>query len=126
MAEVERLHPNIRAVQRMLGGLHMLERDPKLKLTKPQAKSVLAVLNAWRAKPVMTNAQAGAVNKQLTASLTQAQRPGSPAGRRGQAAPAGWRGERPRRHGPTRRGEARRPRRSRAPGVIPTPREYNP
>ncbi|MEO7714704.1 MAG: hypothetical protein ABIY70_00760 [Capsulimonas sp.] len=63
-------HKNIGAVGRSVRAISELEQDPRTKLTKPQAKTVLTVLKSWRAKPVMTDAQARKVNQQLTATLS--------------------------------------------------------
>ena len=61
-------HKNITALQQTLGGFQLMEQDPRTQLNKAQAHTVLAVLGKWRAKPVMTDAQARQVNQQITAS----------------------------------------------------------
>lgn len=66
-------HKNVVSLQRTLGAMADMEQDPQTKLTKPQAKTVLAVINKWQAKPALTDAQALQVNKQLTAPLTLVQ-----------------------------------------------------
>ena len=46
-----------------------LNKDPKTALTKDQAKKVLAVIDAWKKKPDMTEDQAKQVSKDLTKPL---------------------------------------------------------
>ena len=67
-------HQNVVSLQRTLGGLTRLEDTPATKLTKPQAKAMLAVLKKWQAKPSITDAQAKQINTQLTGLLSTAQR----------------------------------------------------
>ncbi|MDQ2800273.1 MAG: hypothetical protein M3Y13_11610, partial [Armatimonadota bacterium] len=62
-------HKNVTSLQRTLGALTDMEQDPKTKLTKPQAKAILAVIKKWQAKPALNDAQALQVNKQLTMPL---------------------------------------------------------
>jgi hypothetical protein len=66
-------HKNYRAIQQSLYGIAECEKSPTTKLTKAQAQHVLAVMKKWESKPSLTNEQAGAVNKELTAGLTTAQ-----------------------------------------------------
>lgn len=66
-------HKNYRTLQQTVYGLAELDKDPKTRLTKVQAKKILAVLTPWRAKPTMTDAQALKLSKDLTAPLTLAQ-----------------------------------------------------
>jgi hypothetical protein len=66
-------HKNYRAIQQSLYGIAECEKSPTTKLTKAQAKHVLSVLKKWESKPTLTNEQAGAVNKELTAGLTTPQ-----------------------------------------------------
>ncbi len=63
-------HKNVVSVQQTVGAIQRMEQDPKTRLNKTQAHTVLAVLGKWRSKPVMTDTQARQVNQQLTASLT--------------------------------------------------------
>lgn len=63
-------HPHVQSLQQTFRGLSEIERDPRTKLNGAQAKTVLAVLNKWKAKPTLTDAQALTVTKQLTAPLT--------------------------------------------------------
>ncbi len=68
-------HPNVSSVQRTVRGIEMLEKDPNpaLHLNKAQGAKVLAVLTAWRNKPVMTDDQARHVAMQLTSPLNTQQ-----------------------------------------------------
>jgi hypothetical protein len=66
-------HKNFSSIQQTIAGIGECEKDPKTALTKPQAKKVLAVLNKWGSKPTMTNEEAAAANKELTAGMTIAQ-----------------------------------------------------
>jgi hypothetical protein len=66
-------HKNFEGLQRTMYAIGEMDKDPKTQLTKPQAKSMLAVLRTWRNKPVMSNDQALQVNKQLTAGMSVAQ-----------------------------------------------------
>jgi uncharacterized protein YeaC (DUF1315 family) len=66
-------HKNVIQVQQTMGTLVEIDKDPKTKLTKDQAKKILAVVNTWKAKPVMTDDQAKGVNKQLTGVLNLTQ-----------------------------------------------------
>lgn len=50
-----------------------LDKDPKTKLTKPQATKILGALNPWKAKTTMTQDQAAALNKQITGTFSLAQ-----------------------------------------------------
>lgn len=63
-------HKSVAAITHTIRGLGECEKDPKTALNKDQAKKVLAVLKAWRTKPVMSNDQAGGVNKALNAPLS--------------------------------------------------------
>ncbi len=63
-------HKHVQTLQQTLGGLTAIEQDPKTQMTKPQARAALAVLHAWAGKPSITDAQALAINKKLTDSLT--------------------------------------------------------
>lgn len=56
-------------VGQMVRALADLNKDPKTALTKDQAKTVLGVINSWKSKPDMSEDQAKAVSKQLTAPL---------------------------------------------------------
>jgi hypothetical protein len=66
-------HKNVQSLQRTLRGLQDLENDPSTKLNKSQSAKVLAVINKWKGKPTVTDAQAHTINAQLTASLSTAQ-----------------------------------------------------
>src|SRR5438094_2631663 len=49
---------NVRQVQRTLFRVARLEEDPKNALNKDQARKILAVIKAWRHKPVMKDEEA--------------------------------------------------------------------
>lgn len=66
-------HKNIGAVQQTVGAMVEMQKNPKTKFTKAQAKTVLGVLKTWRNKPVMSDAQAQKVNKQLAGTFTMPQ-----------------------------------------------------
>lgn len=121
-------HKNISALQQTLGGLAAMEQDPRTRLTKPQAKKVVGILKAWRNKPVMTDAQALQVNKQLTASLSIAQlkkiataRAGGRGGQR-RGGPGGGGGGQARAGG----GQGRQGGGRMDANRFPAPRDYNP
>ena len=63
-------HPNITSLGQTIRALGQIEQNPATKLNKAQAKVILAVINKWRNKPVMSDAQARAVNSQITGQLT--------------------------------------------------------
>ena len=64
---------NVYQVQSNFRKLRGLEENPKTKLTKDQAKKILAVVKTWRRKPVMSNDQAKTVLNQLTGPLNVSQ-----------------------------------------------------
>ena len=66
-------HPHIQSLQQTMIGFREMEKDPKTKLTRDQARKILPVVKAWRNKPTMSDDQALQVTKQLTASLNTAQ-----------------------------------------------------
>ncbi|HEY3414888.1 MAG TPA: hypothetical protein VGM51_17790 [Armatimonadota bacterium] len=66
-------HKNIRAVSQTVGAIVEMQKDPKTAFRKAQAKTVLGILKTWRNKPVMSDAQAQKVNKQLAGTFTMAQ-----------------------------------------------------
>lgn len=66
-------HKNVNSLQQTMMGFQVLEKDPKTALTPAQAKVVVPILKAWRKKPVITDDQARAVNKQLGGVLTDKQ-----------------------------------------------------
>ena len=116
-------HKNITALQQTLGGFQLMEQDPRTKLNKSQAHTVLAVLNKWRSKPVMSDAQARQVDQQITAPLNIAQikkivtaSAGRPGGRGGGGFGGG--GGRPGGGGPRPGGAD--------PSAFPDPKDYNP
>ena len=82
---------NVATTRQILNGMGDMMENPATRITKKQAGGILAVLSAWKSKTVMTDAQAKAVNAQLTKGLTPAQmkvisaarRPGQQGGGRG-------------------------------------------
>lgn len=66
-------HPNVREIETTIRSISYLEETPGAKLVKPQAKAVLAILNAWSKKPVMSDADAKRVNADLLALLSKSQ-----------------------------------------------------
>ena len=66
-------HPNYRALSRTIGALDRMEQDPKTRLNKAQAHAVLAVINRWKGKPALSDAQARQVDTQLTSLLSPPQ-----------------------------------------------------
>ncbi len=80
-------HSHVEEVSRTLRGVEDLELghpnrggavgaspNASTQLSAPQARKMLAVLQPWRAKPVMTDAQAATVGKQLLSLLDPAQK----------------------------------------------------
>ncbi len=63
-------HKNVTSLQRSLGAITDMAQDPQTKLTKPQARTILAVIKKWQGKPALTDAQARVVNTQITSPLT--------------------------------------------------------
>lgn len=116
-------HKNISALQQTLGGIQAMEQDPRTKLNKTQARTVLAILSKWHTKPVMSDAQARAVNQQITTplNLTQIKMIVTASQRRrgfggGQGRPGGGQG---------RPGGGGRPG-GFNPASMPNPKDYNP
>lgn len=64
---------NLSSVNRTLGAVAEFEKDPKTALTKDQAKKILAVVNPWKTKPIMTDANAKDMLKKVGATFTPAQ-----------------------------------------------------
>jgi polyhydroxyalkanoate synthesis regulator phasin len=56
-------------VGQTIRALAEINKDPKTALTKDQAKKILAVIDAWKKKPDMTEDQAKQVSKDLTKPL---------------------------------------------------------
>ena len=84
-------NPNVATTRQILNGMGDMMENPATRITKQQAGGILTILSAWKSKPVMKDAQAKAVNAQLTKGLTPAQlkviasarRPGQQGGGRG-------------------------------------------
>ncbi|HEY3414394.1 MAG TPA: hypothetical protein VGM51_15255 [Armatimonadota bacterium] len=149
-ASWRKTHKNFTALEQTIRGLEMIQEDRSTRLSKPQAKTVAGVLKAWRHKKVMTNTQAGKVNKQIIATLNVPQlkkiaagaRPngggpggpggpppggfgGPPPGAFGGPPPGGPGGPLPRgMGGPPPGGPGGPP--PGGPGAFPGPKEYNP
>ncbi len=66
-------HKNVSALQQTLGGLNAIAKDSKSKFTAAQAKTISAVLNKWKAKKSITDAEARTINTAITKPLTTAQ-----------------------------------------------------
>ena len=66
-------HKNVRQVSTTFGAFAELDKEPATKVSKDQAKKVLAIVNAWQSKPVMSNDQAGTVSKELAGTMTMTQ-----------------------------------------------------
>jgi hypothetical protein len=64
---------NLSSVNRTIGAIAEFEKDKTTALTKDQAKKILAVLGPWKSKPVMTDANAKDMLKQVGATFTPAQ-----------------------------------------------------
>jgi hypothetical protein len=133
-------HKNYGALSQTLRAMSEMDKTPTTKITGAQAKKILPILKAWRAKPVMTDAQALSVNKQITTVLTIPQikkvattsmRGGGGGGRRGGGGAGGGGGQRPGGGGGGFGGGG-----GRGPGggggagggrmAMPAPKEYNP
>jgi hypothetical protein len=63
-------HKNVLALEQTLNGLMEMPRRPQTQFRRDQARAFLAVLRAWRNKPVMTDREALRVSRQLTEPLT--------------------------------------------------------
>ncbi|MBB6048868.1 hypothetical protein [Armatimonas rosea] len=64
---------NLASVNRTIGAIAEFEKDKTTALTKDQAKKILAVLGPWKSKPIMTDANAKDMLKQVGATFTPAQ-----------------------------------------------------
>ena len=122
-------HKNVTSLQRSLNAITDMAQDPQTKLTKPQARAILAVIKKWQGKPALTDAQARVVNTQITTPLTliqikqiaaaATQRRGGFGG--GGSGGGGFGGGRP---GGAPGGAGGRP--GFDPASLPAPRDYNP
>ena len=63
-------HKNYSALQQTLTAMGEMDKTPTTKITGAEAKKILPILKSWRSKPVMTDAQALSVNKQITGAMT--------------------------------------------------------
>lgn len=66
-------HRNYREIGFTLRALPDFDKDPKTKISKAQAKQILAVINKWSPKKALTDDQARQANKELTGTFTIAQ-----------------------------------------------------
>lgn len=73
MGEWREKNKNLFNVGRTMGALAEFEKDKTTALTKDQAKKILAVVGPWKSKPVMTDANAKDLLKQVGATFTPAQ-----------------------------------------------------
>ena len=63
-------HKNLGLLTRTVRGVEEVDKDPATKITKDEAKKMLAVIKPWMSKPVMKDADALTVNTQLNKILT--------------------------------------------------------
>ena len=56
-----------------LRGMETINKDPETQLNKQQSAKMLAIVNTWKSKPVMTDDQAKDVQKQVTGMLNDKQ-----------------------------------------------------
>lgn len=73
MGEWRDKNKNLFSVGRTMGALAEFEKDKTTALTKDQAKKIMAVVGPWKSKPVMTDANAKDLLKQVGATFTPAQ-----------------------------------------------------
>lgn len=66
-------HKNYRQLGQTMRAIGEMDKDPKTKVTKDQAKKIMAAVQPWSSKPTMTDDQALAVNKKITAALNLTQ-----------------------------------------------------
>jgi len=66
-------HKNYDALQQTLMGFREIENDPRIQLSKDQAREILKVIKAWQGKPRLTDDQARQVNVALTKGLNDQQ-----------------------------------------------------
>ena len=64
---------NLAGMGNYIGMLAEFDKDTKTALTKDQAKKIAAAVNPWKAKPIMTDAQAKELQKTIGATFTLAQ-----------------------------------------------------
>ena len=74
MAAWNKKNPNFMLLSRTLRGLGGLDRDPATALTQAQARAILPVIMKWQSEPVLTDAQAKAIDMKLTSTLSAAQK----------------------------------------------------
>jgi hypothetical protein len=55
LQQFQQNHKNYRSIQQSLMGIAECQKSPATKLTKDQAKKILAVIKQWELKPSLTN-----------------------------------------------------------------------
>jgi hypothetical protein len=66
-------HKNIGQLNQTMHAITEMDKDPSTQLKKDQAKKISAAVKPWASKPVMTDDQALALNKQITGVLSTTQ-----------------------------------------------------
>lgn len=67
-------HKNAMSIRRTLNRIAEMNKTPDTKLNKQQSAKLLAIMNAWKSKPSMSEDQAKSVDSQITALLNDKQR----------------------------------------------------
>ncbi len=66
-------HKNIGQLSQTLRAITEMDKDPTAQLNKDQAKKIMSAVKPWSNKPVMTDNQALALNKQITGVFSTTQ-----------------------------------------------------
>jgi hypothetical protein len=66
-------HKNISQLNQTMHAITEMDKDPTTQLNKDQAKKISAAIKPWGSKPVMSDDQALALNKQITGALSLTQ-----------------------------------------------------
>jgi hypothetical protein len=66
-------HKNIGQLNQTMRAITEMDKDPTSQLNKDQAKKIMAAVKPWESKPVMSDDQALALNKQITGVFSQSQ-----------------------------------------------------
>ena len=66
-------HKNFQQLTSTIRAISEMDKEPATKLTKDQAKKIMAVVAPWQAKPVMTDDQARAVTNGIAKVLNNTQ-----------------------------------------------------
>lgn len=64
---------NLAGFNRTIGAIAEFEKDKSTALTKDQAKKILGILGPWKSKPIMTDANAKDILKQVGGTFTPPQ-----------------------------------------------------